>query len=135
MNTETNENVATSYQPLAARMRPRSVNEFIGQEHLLGIGKPLRRAIENKILHSMILWGPPGSGKTTLAKLLAASVHAHVETISAVLAGVKDIREVVARAKEIQKTKNQPTILLSMKFTALINLSKMHFYHLLKMVS
>ncbi|MDR1057325.1 MAG: replication-associated recombination protein A [Coxiellaceae bacterium] len=105
------ENVEISYQPLAARMRPRSIDEFIGQEHLLGFGKPLRRAIENKILHSMILWGPPGSGKTTLARLLATSVHAHIETISAVLAGVKDIREIVTRAKEIRKTKNQPTIL------------------------
>jgi putative ATPase len=104
-------NLETTYQPLAARMRPRTVDEFIGQEHLLSPGKPLRLAIENKILHSMILWGPPGTGKTTLAKLLAASVGANVEEISAVLAGVKDIREIVARAKTIYKTKNQHTIL------------------------
>lgn len=105
------ESIEISYQPLAARMRPRNIKEFIGQEHLLGPGKPLRRAIENKVLHSMILWGPPGSGKTTLAKLLAASANAHVETISAVLAGIKDIREVVKRAKDIRKSANQPTIL------------------------
>src|SRR3989337_2001681 len=103
--------IELSYQPLASRMRPRNINEFIGQEHLLGSGKPLRRAIENKVLHSMILWGPPGSGKTTLARLLAASVNACVESISAVLAGVKDIREVVVRAKNNRATKNQPTIL------------------------
>lgn len=107
----TTRNTATTLQPLAARMRPRTVDEFIGQVHLLGKNKPLRRAIENKILHSMILWGPPGSGKTTLAKLLAASVNANIESISAVLAGVKDIREIVNRAKAIRATKNQPTIL------------------------
>jgi putative ATPase len=105
------EQIEIVYQPLAARMRPRNIDEFIGQEHLLGTGKPLRRAIENKVLHTMILWGPPGTGKTTLAKLLVASVNAHVEGISAVLAGVKDIREVVARAKSIRETKNQPTVL------------------------
>lgn len=98
-------------QPLAARMRPRNISEFIGQEHLLGQGKPLRRAIDNKIIHSMILWGPPGSGKTTLARLLAASVSAHIESISAVFSGVKDIRAVVERAKTMRTTKNQPTIL------------------------
>ena len=107
----TNNTSENTYQPLAARMRPRDINEFIGQSHLLGPGKPLRHAIENKILHSMILWGPPGSGKTTLAKLLAASTNAHVVGISAVLAGVKDIREVIELAKHIRATKNQPTVL------------------------
>ena len=110
MNSAKN-SLENSYQPLAARMRPREINEFIGQIHLLSEGKPLRRAIENKILHSMILWGPPGSGKTTLAKLLAASANAHVVGISAVLAGVKDIREVIELAKNIRVTKNQPTVL------------------------
>lgn len=104
-------NTEISYQPLAARMRPRNIGEFVGQGHLLGPGKPLRRAIENKILHSMILWGPPGTGKTTLAKLLSASVDAHVENISAVLAGVKDIREVVGKARNIREVQNRSTIL------------------------
>lgn len=98
-------------QPLAARMRPRSIDEFVGQKHLLDPGKPLWRAIENKLLHSMILWGPPGSGKTTLARLLAASTNAHFATISAVLAGVKDIREMVACAKDVRKLEGRPTIL------------------------
>lgn len=100
-----------AYQPLAARVRPQSVDEFFGQSHLLGKGKPMRRAIENGILHSMILWGPPGTGKTTLAKLLAASVNARVESISAVLAGVKDIRGVVERAQQARSLNGQPTIL------------------------
>lgn len=99
------------FQPLAARMRPRSIAEFFGQAHLLGPNKPLRRAIENNILHSMILWGPPGSGKTTLARLLADHAHAHIETISAVLAGVKDIRQIVERAQQIKHLNHQATIL------------------------
>jgi putative ATPase len=100
-----------SFQPLATRMRPRNLDEFFGQEHLLGKGKPLRKAAEGKHLHSMILWGPPGSGKTTLARLLAENVQAHVEKISAVLAGVKDIREVIEKAKFIRQEKNQATVL------------------------
>lgn len=100
-----------SFQPLAARMRPRTIDEFIGQTHLLGPNKPLRKAIENKSLHSMILWGGPGTGKTTLAKLLAASANANVENISAVLAGIKDIRAVVERAKEARAKDNRATIL------------------------
>ncbi len=101
----------TTHQPLASRMRPRVIDEFIGQPHLLGLGKPLRSVIENRVLHSMILWGPPGSGKTTLAKLLAASVNASIESISAVLAGVKDIREVVKRAMELRNSSNMSTVL------------------------
>jgi len=101
----------TDFQPLAARMRPRKIEEFRGQPQLLGAGKPLRRAIESNTLHSMILWGPPGTGKTTLAKLLAEHANAHIETISAVLAGVKDIRQIVERAQQLRKTAHQATIL------------------------
>lgn len=98
------------FQPLAARMRPQNVNDFVGQEHLLGANKSLRLAIEKGELHSMILWGPPGSGKTTLARIMANKAQANFEQISAVLSGVKDIREIVERAKQSQQM-NQPTIL------------------------
>lgn len=99
-----------SYIPLATRMRPRNLSEFIGQKHLLAHGKPLWLAITQGHLHSMILWGPPGTGKTTLAEIIAESSHARIERLSAVLAGVKDIREVVARAREALK-ENQATVL------------------------
>ena len=88
------------HQPLAARLRPASLDEYVGQQHLVGQGKPLRRALEQGQLHSMILWGPPGTGKTTLALLLARHVSATFVTMSAVLAGVKDIRAEVERARE-----------------------------------
>src|SRR3990167_8410742 len=91
-------------EPLAARMWPKSIEDFVGQEHLLGQGKSLRQAYETRTLHSMILWGPPGSGKTTLAKILAERAHANVEKISAVLAGIKDIREIVDRAKMYEQS-------------------------------
>lgn len=100
-----------SYQPLAARMRPRTLAEFFGQSHLLAPGKPLRQAVEKGILHSMILWGPPGTGKTTLARLIAASANARFESLSAVLAGVKDIRAIVDRAREARAQNGQATIL------------------------
>lgn len=100
-----------NFQPLAARMRPRSLNEFCGQNHLLSPGKPLRQAIENGHLHSMILWGPPGTGKTTLAKLLAQSSNAKIESLSAVLAGVKDIRVIVSRAQQLLQETSQRTVL------------------------
>lgn len=85
-------------QPLAARLRPEYIAEYVGQSHLLGPGKPLRQVVDKKAIHSMIFWGPPGSGKTTLARLLAINADALVEQLSAVLAGVKEIREVVAKA-------------------------------------
>jgi putative ATPase len=100
-----------SFMPLAARMRPNTLDEFFGQTHLLAPDKPLRRAIENGQLHSMIFWGPPGTGKTTLAKLLAEKTHARFETVSAVLAGVKDIRAAIERAKQAQTQQQQATIL------------------------
>jgi len=85
--------------PLAERLRPRTLDEVIGQKHLLGPGKPLRAAFESGRLHSMILWGPPGVGKTTLARLMADAFDAQFIAISAVLGGVKDIREAVERAQ------------------------------------
>lgn len=100
-----------AYLPLAARMRPANIQEYIGQQHLLAPGKPLHHAIEQGVLHSMIFWGPPGCGKTTLAKLLSKNANAHVESISAVLCGVKDIRAVIARAQQARDVLNQKTVL------------------------
>jgi putative ATPase len=89
--------------PLAERLRPRTLDEVIGQRHLLGPGKPLRHAFETGRLHSMILWGPPGVGKTTLARLVASAFDAQFIAISAVLGGVKDIREAVDRARAARR--------------------------------
>ncbi|MCL4133945.1 UNVERIFIED_CONTAM: hypothetical protein GTU68_001338, partial [Idotea baltica] len=93
----------TKYQPLADRLRPKSLDEVVGQQHLLAKGKPLGTAIETGQLHSMVFWGPPGTGKTTLAKLLAKHTQAHFITLSAVLSGVKDIREAVEAAKKLNQ--------------------------------
>ena len=90
--------VATSHQPLAERLRPKSLGEVIGQQHLLGPGMALRIAFESGQPHSCILWGPPGTGKTTIARLMAHSFDAQFLSISAVLGGVKDIRDAVDRA-------------------------------------
>src|SRR5690606_27323484 len=99
------------HQPLAARMRPASLDEYAGQQHLLGPGRPLRVALEQGALHSMIFWGPPGVGKTTLAKLLATLADAHFVTISAVLAGVKEIRQAVEQARQHAAQNGRQTIL------------------------
>ncbi|CAI0884615.1 Replication-associated recombination protein A [Serratia proteamaculans] len=88
------------FQPLAARMRPTTLAQYIGQQHLLAAGKPLPRAIEAGQLHSMILWGPPGTGKTTLAELIGRYGQADVERISAVTSGIKEIREAIERARQ-----------------------------------
>lgn len=99
------------YQPLASRMRPRNLSDYIGQEHLLGEGKPLREAIERGQLHSMILWGPPGVGKTSLSRLFAECANARFETLSAVLSGVKDIRAAVSIAQQERAATGRKTIL------------------------
>jgi putative ATPase len=103
--------VAEPYRPLADRMRPHTLAAFTGQPHILGPGKPLRRAIEEGNLHSMVLWGPPGTGKTTLARLLAEHTRAEFLTLSAVLAGVKDIRAAVAVAQQVRELEGRQTIL------------------------
>lgn len=99
------------FRPLAARMRPRNLSEYIGQNHLLGTDKPLRQALERGLLHSMIFWGPPGSGKTTLAELLAVSGNASMARISAVSAGVKEIRSAIDAAKQRAAAQQQRTLL------------------------
>ena len=96
--------------PLAERMRPRTFDEFVGQEALLAPGKPLREAIERDLLQSIILWGPPGTGKTTLARIIADTTKARFVSFSAVLAGIKEIREVMAEAERLRKTGGRRTI-------------------------
>ena len=98
-------------QPLAERMRPTSLAEFVGQAHILGPGKLLRRVLEAKELPSLILWGPPGTGKTTLGRLLAAEAGASFVALSAVMAGVKDLREAVAEATTRRDQRGQRTVL------------------------
>jgi putative ATPase len=101
----------TPGEPLAARMRPRTLDEIVGQEHLLGPERLLRRTIEKDNITSMILWGPPGSGKTTLAEVIARQTHARFVTISAVSAGVADLRRVVDEAQKLRQFTQQRTIL------------------------
>lgn len=96
--------------PLAARMRPASLDEFIGQQHLLAKGKSLRAAIDQGMPHSLVFWGPPGVGKTTLAKIIAASADCHFIELSAVMAGVKEIRAAVAEAEGVKLTRNLNTV-------------------------
>ncbi len=97
--------------PLAVRMRPRTLEEFVGQEHLVGSGKLLRQAIERDALFSMILWGPPGCGKTTLARLIARQTHSAFVQISAVAAGVRELKSVIDDARNRAKLHRQRTIL------------------------
>lgn len=111
MNDDLFKSGTEGYQPLAARMRPRNLGEFVGQEHILGHGKPLREALEKGLLHSMVFWGPPGVGKTTLARMIADMADARFETLSAVLAGVKDIRAAVALAQQERDITGRKTIL------------------------
>ena len=97
--------------PLAERMRPQTLDEFIGQEDLLGAGRPLRRAIEGDRLQSIILWGPPGTGKTTLARVIARVTRARFVAFSAVLSGIKEIRTVMAEAEDDRRRRSRRTIL------------------------
>jgi putative ATPase len=102
---------AGSRTPLAERMRPRTFDEYVGQQNLLAPGKPLREAIDRDLLQSVILWGPPGTGKTSLARLVADTTHAHFIAFSAVLAGIKEIREVMAEAQRARRARGRRTIL------------------------
>jgi putative ATPase len=99
-----------SMVPLAERIRPRTLDEVVGQESILAPGKPLREAIERDLLQSIIFWGPPGTGKTTLARIIADMTHAHFVSFSAVLAGIKEIKEVMAAAEQRRRRGGERTI-------------------------
>ncbi len=106
-----NHGCESTVRPLADRMRPTRIDEFAGQEHLLADGKPLRRVIEQGRVHSMVFWGPPGTGKTTLARLIAATTDSHFIGLSAVMAGVKDIRSAVDMARDHRAMAGRGTVL------------------------
>src|SRR5581483_10258994 len=95
-------------EPLANKIRPQNLDEFVGQEHLVGKGKPLREAIEGKHLFSFILWGPPGSGKTTLARIYASALNADFFELSAVDAGKEDIKEILEHSQGSRKGRSRP---------------------------
>ena len=97
--------------PLAERMRPRTLDEYVGQRHIVGSGRPLRQALEHRAVHSLILWGPPGVGKTTLARLMASFVGGEFLAFSAVMSGIKEIREVIATAQAVRRELGKQTVL------------------------
>lgn len=97
--------------PLAESLRPKTLNEFAGQEHLTGVGKPIRRMVENKKVTSMILWGPPGVGKTTLGHIISNAIEANFVFFSAVTSGVEDVRKVIKQAREIRSESGKQTVL------------------------
>lgn len=105
-----NASASNAGKPLAERLRPQRLQDFVGQSHLLGSGQPLAQLAASQRIHSMILWGPPGTGKTTLARLLALQADAHLVALSAVLSGVKEVREAVAQA-ELRAAQGQLTVL------------------------
>src|SRR5690554_5416198 len=104
--------------PLAVRMRPTTLDEFVGQDHIIGPGRLLRRAIEADQLSSIILWGPPGSGKTTLANIIANNTKRHFSKLNAVTSGVKELRELIAAAQDRMGMYGQGTVLSSTRSTA-----------------
>ena len=118
--------------PLADRMRPVDFDYFFGQDELVGENSPLRRIIQNDDLSSLIFWGPPGTGKTTLAKIIAQKTKAYFIEFSAVTTGVQDVRAAIEKAKELLKFQKQRTILLLMKFIALTKPSRILYCQLLK---
>ena len=97
--------------PLATRMRPERIEEVLGQDHILGMSRALRRSLETGNLYSIIFWGPPGSGKTTIARLIAQYSNCPFQSFSAVLSGVKELREVIVSAKKTYRYELKPTIL------------------------
>ena len=103
---------APETQPLAARIRPRSLSEMVGHERILGPGHPLRRAIESGRTGSLVLWGPPGSGKTTLAQIIAAATNAEVRTISAVTEGVADLKQIIAEARQVRASGGRTVLIV-----------------------
>jgi putative ATPase len=103
--------VEALFQPLAARLRPTRLEEFVGQSHLLAPGKPLYQAVLGGRLHSLILWGPPGTGKTTLARLIGQYAGARFVSLSAVLSGVKEVRAAVEEARNARASTGQATLL------------------------
>ena len=115
--------------PLADRMRPETLDNFVGQENIIGQGKILRQAIEGDNIPSIIFWGPPGCGKTTLARIIARKTKAEFSQISAVTSGVKDIRAIVAEAEKCFNWEYARFFLL-MKFIVLIKTNKTHYYHM-----